>query len=286
MWGYCDGDEPIIVIPGVTMTGYGMRTVDKAAGVVTVRGSKSGQPVIDHLANVKPGQLPGPVYPQSLVNNQRDSLDWAAGYWATINEHFGFETTNVASQAGNSSNYLLKSEADGRLYWVTPLRPQSTDSQTLIAYSVTPADEITTGVLNPQTVYVLNENDPRVVNLDDLQARVTSSVSEANPGFFTSDNPGRIVEFLPVSDAQWQAFAEVNGRVKYRIDIDVNARINPKVFDIDSGMETGSSTPATPSTPSGGGVSCDAPSSLTDAQLADCLVSLSRELSQRQVKVE
>jgi hypothetical protein len=282
MWGYCDGNEPVIVIPGIQLGHTDMRSVDQSGGVVTIHGSASGVPALELHTNVKPGDFPGPVYAQRLVDSQRDSLDWSAGYWQSVNEHFGFDVTDVESQSGNNSNYLMKSEADGRLYWVTPLKPQSTDSQTLIAYSMIPADEVTSPKLNPQTVYVLNEDDTRVVNLDNLMARVTDAVRDANPGFFTGTNPGKIVEFLPVSDTQWQVFAEVQGRVKYRIDVNVDARVTPRVIDVDSnqavthGTDTGGST-----TSPSGATGCNNPSSLTDTQLANCLAELAKELQSR-----
>ena len=279
MWGYCDGDEPIIVIPGVTLTGTDVRTADQSAGVVTVKGSKAGEPIISLLADVKSGEFPGPVYAQKLVDQQRDALDWSAGYWANVNEHFGFEVTSVESQSGNNSNYLMRNEEDGRLYWVTPLKPASAKSQTLIAYSVTPADEVSAPKLNLQAVYVLNEDDTRVVNLDDMLARVTDTVRDQYPGFFTGKNPGTIAEFLPVTDTQWQVFAEVSGRVKFRIDVSVDARITPKVINVDTGEAVEPSSPE-----AGQPVTCDEPSSLSDAQLAACLVLLSGELQTRQAE--
>jgi len=274
MWGYCDGAEPIIVVPGVTLTGTDVRTIDQSAGVVTIKGSKGGQPAITLLTDVKAGDFPGPVYAQRLVDQQRDALDWAAGYWANVNEHFGFEVTNVESQAGNNSNYLLKSKEDNRLYWFTPMKPQASQSQTLVAYSVTPADEVSSPALNPQVVYVLNEEDAPV-NLDDMLSRVNDTVRNQYPGFFTGKNPGVITEFLPVSDTTWQGFAEVNGRVKLRIDVDINARITPKIVSLETDEETEPSNPNQ-------AVTCDEPSSLSDAQLAACLVLLSGELQTRQ----
>ncbi len=281
MWGYCDGEKPIIVIPGVNLSSTDMRTIDTAGGVITIEGSPDGTPVLNMHTKVKAGEFPGPVYPQRLVDSQRDSLDWAADFWQSVNEHFGFDVTNVESQAGNNSNYLMKNEADGRLYWVTPLKPQSTSSQTLIAYSIIPADEISASKLNPQVVYVLNEDDIRVVNQDDLLKRVKSSLCEADTNFCGEAASGNIVEFLPVTDTQWQVFGEIGGRVKYRIDVDVDARIEPRVIDVETGTDQevpieGEGSPA-PSDATG----CNNPSTLTDQQLADCLSGLVDELNTR-----
>ncbi len=253
-----------------------MQTTDTPGGVVTIRGSKSGEPALELLTDVKPGDLPGPVYPQRVVNHQRDALDWAAGYWQSVNEHFGFETTSVASQDGNDSNYLLKSEKDGRLYWVTPMKPQSSDDQTLIGYSMIPADEITQGTLNPQVVYVLNEDAPQVANLDDLNSYAQDAVCNLPDPNFCSDTPkGRIVEFLPVTETHWQGFGEIEGRVKYLIDLEVNG----------ASIKTRTTTLLTdegePTNEPGEVVTCDVPSNLTDQQLADCLSALVGELQGR-----
>jgi hypothetical protein len=283
MWGYCDGSEPVIVIPGVRLTYTDMRSVDAPAGVVTIRGSKSGEPVLDMATNVKPGDFPGPVYPQRLVNSQRAAVDWTAGYWQSVNEHFGFDDTGVASQAGNSSNFLLKSAENGRLYWVTPMKPQSSGEQTLIAYSIIPADEVSTG-LNQQTVSVLNEDDPRKVNLDDLFSFAQDAVCNLpDPNFCTDTPKGQIVEFLPITDTKWQAFGEIAGRVKYLVDLEVSGssiKTQTTTLETDSGETKPNPSPNSSADPSEN-ATCDNPSNLTDKQLADCLASLANELAGR-----
>lgn len=285
MWGYCDDGEPIIVIPGVRLTHTDMRSVDAPGGVVTLRGSLSGQPVLEMFTDIKPGDFPGPVYPQRLVDSQRNSLDWAAGFWQSVNERFGFDVTNVDSQSGNSSNYLLKSEENGRLYWVTPLKPQGSEDQTLIAYSIIAADELSTD-LNPQTVHVLNEiGDPRVVNLDDLFSFAQDAVCNLpDPNFCTDTPKGQIVEFLPVTDTHWQAFGEISGRVKYLVDLEVaGATIQTRTTTLlpDEVETAGPPSPSTPAPSLEGDATCDTPSTLTDQQLADCLAALANELAGR-----
>lgn len=278
VYGYCDGDEPIIVIPGTKTVGSGLRAVDQAYGVLTIKGSQSGKPIITHVMDAKPGDFPGPVYPKRLVDEQRDILWWSAGRCWVTEECFGLETTDVATQVGNSTNFLLRNNADGHLYWVTPLKPKSTDSQTLVAYSVTSADSMTSGQLNQQRVYVMNDGDNRIVNLDDLENVVTDAVRTADPGFFTGESPGRIVEFLPVSDTEWQVFAEVGGRVKYRVDVSVGARLGTKVFLVDDGAEEKQADkPADP----GKQASCDNPAELSNSAIAECIRRLADALEKR-----
>lgn len=288
IWGYCDPQQgPVIVIVATQLEAYGNRTTRRAAGIITIRGSASGEPVMEHIENVKSGEFAGPVYPTWLVDQQRDVIQWAAGRANKNRSKFGYEDTAVSSQSGNTENYLLRSNDDGRTYWVTPMSPRSSESEQLVAFSVTPADEVTRGQLNQQRVYVLPDGDDDIVaNLDDLLSRVTQAVSTSDPGFFTADPPGRIAEFLPVDQDTWQVFAERNGRVVYRIDVVADAGINPKVYNVTSDDETtgpeGTPTDGEPSSPQPSGV-CD-PSqldSLSAKQLAECIGIFADELSSR-----
>lgn len=288
VYGYCDDGKPVIVIPGTRSSSTGTRSVNVTYGVMTITGSVSGQPVIDFTQNVNPGDLPGPVYPARLVNSQLEALSWSAGrvwFWLPP---VGFAPTDTASQEGNNKNFLLKDSRDGRLYWVTPMKPISTDSQTLVAYSVTAADELTFGQFNQQLVYVLNSEDSRIVNLNDLENAVTQAVAESDPGFFTGsdENIGKIVEFIPTSDTSWQVFAERGGRAVYRIDVSGGERMRTTVVSLgEDGTEE--SVRATPSANTGGDSSstdCGGDISLlSDAELAGCLRKLTDELVSRQV---
>ncbi len=280
LWGYCDGEEPVMVLPGVSLSSFDMRSVDAPSGVVTIRGSRSGQPVINMVNDVQPGDFPGPVYAQRLVDSQRGALDWSAGYYQSVNEHFGFDVTDAESQKGNNSNYLLKNKEDERLYWVTPMKPQDADEQTIIAYSVIPADELSPKNLNPQAVYILNaeEDSQRTVNLDDLESYAQDAACTKDANFCTDTPKGKIIEFLPVTDTHWQAFGEVDGRVKYLIDIEVGATIktHPTALPPDQQVSVGVSTLETE-----GIAGCGTPSSLTEKQLSECLTGIAAEIQSR-----
>lgn len=294
MWGYCRGtsgnepQDPAVVIPVVEQEGFGQRTTTRPAGVLVITGSPSGEAQITHDTQIEPGEYPGPVYPVSLVAEQRGAIEWASGRADKNRLNFGYETTNVRSQAGNNSEYLLKSEDDGRLYWVTPLTPRGSDSELLVSYSVTRADAITPGSLNEQRVYVLNDEDARLVNLDDMQARVSQSIRESDPGFFTGDDPGRIAEFLPVDGVTWQAYAELEGRVVYRVDAPTNSRIEPTVYRLSSEADEGTLA-STPEPSTGGEPSVEPASSdcggdpavMSKAQLAQCIAVWATELAGR-----
>lgn len=279
VWGYCKGDgeitkrEPVIVIPVTEQQSYGRRTTLRSAGVLTIVGSPSGEPVISHRTSVKAGEFPGPVYPLTLVAQQREMIQWTAGRANKNRLNFGYEPSDVAAQNGNNSEYLLRDKDSGRLFWVTPLKPRSTDSQLLVAYSITPADEAGTGTLNEQKVYVLPDEDPRIVNVDDMEARVGEAIRNSNPGFFTGEKPGKISEFLPVTDTTWQAFAELNGRVVFRVVIPTDSKVTPTVQTLDS---TGTTPPASQTSV------CTKPQGeLSDQELADCISQFAKELAGR-----
>jgi hypothetical protein len=279
MWGYCDGDKPVLVIPVKTWDGTGHRAVWYSGGVLVITGSSSGEAQIEHITDITPGQFPGPVYPISLAVTQREETAMMAGRYNKWFRDFGYETTGVQSQAGNSSEFLLKSKSDGHLYWVTPLTARSSDSQLVTAYSLIRADEAHNGTFNGLRIYVLANDDPRVVNLEDLEARTRQAISEADPGFFAAQ--GTLVEFLPLDDENWQVYAELGGRVVYRITVPADARVRPQVTRLDGFEEAPVSPSSTPSSQDGSNCAADL-SALSNDQLASCLADIAEELKRRQ----
>jgi hypothetical protein len=278
MWGYCDGNQPIVVIPVASQENFAHRRTFRSAGVLIMKGSPSGNPSFQHVTDVKPGQFGGPVYPASLVDQQRENLTAVAGRVNSWFRHFGYGTLDITTQEGNSDDYLLRSKTDNRLYWVTPMKSNKSDSQLVIAYSITPADSAADGRLNEQKVYVLNDDDPRIVNLDDLEARTREALISADPGFYSGR--GKLVEFLPASDGDWQVYGEVGGRVVYRILVPADSRVTPTVVSLDSSSPApGGTTPTEPGTDKGCGADTK---SLTDKQLAECLADFANELKDRQ----
>lgn len=283
-WGYCDGAEPVVVLPVQRQIHDKARTVTVPAGVVIVRGSSYGGVRLEHRTQVRPGQLPGPVYPDSLVDAQRAAVQWAGGREARDRKKFGFEATTSKVQLGNVDDYLLRRADDGRLYWVTPTTPRESDSQQFVAYEMVPADTVTDGQLNPLTVYALNDDDPRIINLDQLVASATDYIAAANPGLISSG--ARIVEFLPVRGDIWQAYVEINGRVVYRLTISYQNKIPTELVALDTtgGGAGGSSSPPAGTGQAGlpaGGACGLAPNRLSDSQLAACMRAWADELARR-----
>ncbi len=270
VWGYCDGDEPIVVVPVTEQIYFKDRTVDAAAGIIIVRGDHGGVK-LQYESTVKPGEYPGPVYPESLVAQQRKQSEWAAGRKNYNRGGFGFEPVTSDVQAGNVSEYLLRDSVSGRLVWVTPLTLRNSSSELIVAYSVSPADEVTAGNLNQLSIYTLADGDPRRVNIDNLEADARNFFAN-NAGTFIS-NGGKLVEFTPVDGNNWRAYGELNGQVVYRLDISADKSISPKLVSLNNGPVTGEEP---------GNAFCGQPiEQLNPSELTVCLQLFADELAKK-----
>ncbi|PXX54090.1 hypothetical protein DFR70_12571 [Nocardia tenerifensis] len=275
VWGYCDGKQPVVVIPVTTPIPWTHRTVDAPAGVIIVRGDH-GHVSTDYRADVAAGTLPGPVYPKSLVARQRTETKWAAGRENLNRNHFGFDPAHSQAQSGNVAEYLLRDKRTGRLQWVTPMTLRGSTSELFVAYSVTPADEVHRRELNPQSVFVFDDTDPRRINIDNLDADARSWLA-TNAGTVMS-NGGKLVEFTPIDGDTWRGFVEFNGRVAYRIDISATHKIPVQLTELDATGQTQPAQPAASRNADCGKVL----GSLTPAQLTQCAKVFVDELANRQ----
>lgn len=277
IWGYCEGERPVIVIPAQRQIRYAQRTVKTAGGVLVLRGSASGRPIVEHRPRVRPGELPGPAYSISLVRAQRDATQWAAGREHRRESSFGFEPSSFETQSANPGEYLLRG-SDKRLYYVTPLTPRGSKSQALIAYGVAPADQSDSGRLNRYDVYVLADDDPLVASLGTLRARAVAHISGPSspyPNFLNSG--GELQEFVPMGGGAWRVYGVQDGRTAFYIDLSVSGRDRPKTVssaqrEPEAEEEAGERA----------GGECGRPlRELTDRQLADCLGEFADELRRR-----
>jgi hypothetical protein len=272
-WGYCDGTEPVVVIPVTKMIRFMNRTVDTAAGIITVRGDY-GKTSLTYQTSVRAGELPGPVYPMSLVNTQLAEVSWAAGRGSMNNGGFGYQPTDSTAQAGNVADYLLRSSTTGRLEWVTPLTLRNSSSQLFVAYAVSSADSVTDGQLNQLSIYVLSPSDTRQINVDNMEAEARNWLAQEEPGFISSG--GNLLEFTPVSGNMWRAYGELNGRVVYLLDVDATGSIAPTLTSVSTLGGSGNSAGAATAL-------CGKPlSSLSTSQLTFCLREFADQLATRE----
>jgi len=267
VWGYCLGDQPIVVIPMTRQHYFENRTTDGYAGIVTVQGD-NGHVKLTYIAHPKTGDYPGPIYPSSLVDAQVDQVSWLDGRRGHDDYGFGFAPISSDVQAGNVSDYLLRDTVTGRLVWVTPLTYANSTSNLIVAYAVEYADQAPNGPLNRLTLYVLAQDDPRRINIDNMESDARTWFLAAEPSFLSNGTGGKLLEFTPVGGNIWRAYGEINGVVRRLLDFDATRHTPPKLTQVD----TPTVTPLTPSS----NLNCNHPGNQSD--VIQCIKQLTGQL--------
>jgi hypothetical protein len=275
VWGYCQGGKPVIVIPVTRQVQTGNRTATTAAGVLLLTGDHGVR--ASYRRSVRAGELPGPAYPISLTETQRQATEWAAGRKWRSRASFGFEPAVDDVQGDNTSEYLLRAP-DGHLYYVTPLTPRASKSQAFIAYAVSPADTATDGRLNRLDVYVLPDGDPRIANLNSLTNKATDAVRGTDPTFLNTG--GKLEEFTPLGGDMWRVYGVRRGLTEFYVDLSIIGRTAPRTVDVAG--DTTAGQPNQPGRPPAVATGCGkAPAQLTSKELTNCLGALADELRRR-----
>ncbi|WP_157845359.1 hypothetical protein [Kitasatospora phosalacinea] len=294
VWGYCDGPDvrtaqPVVVISVARQTGWKQRTVLAPAGVLVLKGSADGRPDIAYRPTAAPGDLPGAVYPASVVRSQIHEVQWLGGRGAKDDRNFGYDHTSAAANATNPGEFLLRSKADGHLYYVTPLVPRESSSQLVVAFAVLQADRVGDG-LNDLHVYVRADDAP-AVNLDVLASRMVSYMAQQTSITISVGENGALQEIIPFGHDRWRGFVDFNGQTQDYIDLSGDATVTPNLVSLrgpitpPGGQPQTSPDPrptATPTVPAAPATGCGGdPAQLSDRQLADCIAELSRTLQGR-----
>ncbi|MFF4340708.1 hypothetical protein ACFY00_12320 [Kitasatospora sp. NPDC001540] len=296
VWGYCDGPDvrtarPVVVISVARQTAWKQRTVLAPAGVLVLKGSADGRPDITYRPTAAPGELPGAVYPASVVRSQIHEVQWLGGRGAKDDRNFGYEHTSAAANATNPGEFLLRSKADGHLYYVTPLVPRESSSQLVVAFAVLQADRVGDG-LNDLHVYVRADDAPPV-NLDVLTSRMVSYMAQQTSITISAGPGGALQEIIPFGHDMWRGFVDFNGQTQDYIDLSGDATVTPNLVSLRGPITppggqpqpapTATPAPATPAPqPTAPATGCgDDPARLSDRQLADCIAELSRTLQGR-----
>ncbi|MER7708110.1 hypothetical protein ABTX81_35130 [Kitasatospora sp. NPDC097605] len=298
--GYCDGAEPrtarpVVVISVSRQIGFRQRTVREPAGVLVLRGSPDGRPDVTYRPTVAPGELPTAVYPTSAVRSQIHEVQWLGGRGAKDDRGFGYAHTSAATNATNPGEFLLRSKADGHLYYVTPLVPRESSSQLVVAFAVVQADRAGGG-LNDLHVHVRGDDAPSV-NLDVLASRMVSYMAQQTAITISAGPGGALQEIIPFGRDMWRGFVDFNGQTQDYIDLSGDATVTPNLVSLNGSITPPGSqpspapsqsqsqspgptqSPAQPVPPAGG---CgDDPARLTTAQLAACVAELSKTLQGR-----
>jgi hypothetical protein len=269
VWGYCQGGKPVIVVPVKRQIAVKNRTVITAAGVLFLTGDHGVHAT--YRRTVRPGDLPGPAYPDSLTQMQRKATEWAAGRKWRSRASFGFKPTVDDVQRGNTTEYLLRGP-DHHLYYVTPLTPNASKSQAFIAYAVSPADAAANGHLNRMDLYVLPDGDPNVANLNALTNKATDAVRGLDPTFLNTG--GKLEEFTPLGGDMWRVYGVRRGLTEFYVDLSITGRTSPRTVNVTSSPTEGEKTPAV--------TGCGKPpAEMTTRELTNCLGALADELRRR-----
>ncbi len=287
--GYCKMDpktnelRPVIILSVTRQHFFGGRSVQEPAGVIELTGSSTGAPHMVYYSTVAPGQYPVPVYPQSVVTAQIDATAWAAGHGNHDRGNFGFERTNIESNALNPGEYILESKRDGHLYAVTPLTPRS-KSQKIVAYAVERVDQVGSG-LNGLSIIMSKDANPQ--SMSTLEGAMNAMISIADPTIKV--NGGALKEILPYGNNQFRGIIDVSGLSVAYIEVPSDLKQGSQVsfvnvmtganstltYDPTPGSSSSAPTGGTPpTTPVSGGSTgtlvCAPPESLTTSQALAC----------------
>lgn len=288
VWGKCDGARPVIYVPMAQYKPFHHQMFKVPAGVLEIRGSQDGDPALHFHKDVKAGELGGPAVPTSIVERQRETLDWAAGrkYRKSSggnNGGFGFDVSKAETQAGNDSEYRLYNTAEHRWYFVTTLTPNNPKSETYTAIALTPSDEIHQGALPTLRVYVLDDDPAVQVNVDRLHAEALSYLGDSKP--FFRQNGGELTEIVPLGGDMWRIYGEVKGYTRYYIDMSATGRTPATTVEVNN--VPGLGTPPVPpgSKPLPQVKVCEkAPKDMSTDEKRDCVKALVDSLADGQKK--
>src|SRR5699024_11681024 len=118
-YGYCDGEDPTIVVPLFKYEGFwALKKVPAGAAVYTTDGLRvlSGEELVEE-------GVEGPTYPRSVAITQRKAYNSGGGWGSWISDRYGYDLTDKDTEdanAGNTSEFTLIGD-DGTMQYVTPL---------------------------------------------------------------------------------------------------------------------------------------------------------------------
>jgi hypothetical protein len=277
-YGVCEDGKAKLYIPAKMRVGY-LPAHDVFGALIVI--DKDGKITFDR--NVEKGEHPGPVYPESLVKAQENSL-LATGSWGDYSFSRGnvaFDDDSTAEFAGsenpntgNTGQFMLMGD-DGRPSYVTPMIPNKT-SKMISRLSVVEADHAKAGKLNDLTFYTIPSRKSN--------AEVSQLVKAAFPNLSYASGI-QIMEVAPGGDLWYGTIGQpLSATYSFTVDQEGSLCLYKYGSDKEIGCsdgeivegETPSVNPTTPSIPSTGEYA-----ELTDKELADLLAQVSAEISRR-----
>lgn len=213
IYGYCDGEQAVMVVP---LTRYvGVAPAKRvAAGVLLVRSGTD----FEYVENVEEGSVPGPVYPESLVahvESANASRDGAIGDIVFQRSNF-LKADLEAGENPNSRNtgQFMLVGGDGSLYAVTPLVLAKSDGNQVVAVGVTNVSFNQNGMVNPLVIHMLPQ--PRRANAE-IASLVQAEFSSLP--WYAGLN---VMEVIPVSGDEWVGYIGRDVSPEYRFTVDAS----------------------------------------------------------------
>ncbi len=222
-YGFCDGDEPVVVVPLKRLGGIWPVVVEKPAGAAVYRGGELTILDSDEIDE----SIIGPTYPRSIAAQQREAslasgtfMDWLfkrAGY-DTAGDTSDSEEESEAPDEPNRSNAVDFSlvDTDGAGEFVTALTPVGASESVVAAGHV--SFRQTSRELNP---YRISRYEPALPALSTSENRLRSDLSDL-PGWASGM---RVMEITPSSDGTYVASIGQNQVVTYRARIGVDGAV-------------------------------------------------------------
>ena len=272
-YGYCDGEDPTIVVPLFKYEGFwALKKVPAGAAVYTSDGLR----VLSAEELAEEG-VQGPTYPRSVAEVQRKAYNSGGGWTAWISDRYGYDLTDKDAEdanAGNTSEFTLIS-GDGEMQYVTPLVPKGT-SQSITAVSSVPAQQGTEGG-NSLTI----TTSPDLGSTSTITTAIKESSVQGDNSWTTRWSSGMgVYEILPGQDGHWVASIGQGQAVSYRADIAPDGTV--VVTNADTGAS--SDNPAKDDAPEGTASSGKPLSEMSDKELLDTIQQATEELQKREAE--
>lgn len=272
-YGYCDGEDPTIVVPLFKYEGFwALKRVPAGAAVYTSEGLR----VLSAEELVEEG-IQGPTYPRSVAEVQRKAYNSGGGWTSWISDRYGYDLTDKDaedSNEGNTSEFTLIA-GDGTMQYVTPLVPKGT-SQSITAVSSVPAQQGAEGG-NGLTI----TTSPDLGSTSTITTAIKESSVQGDNSWTTRWSSGMSVyEILPGQDGHWVASIGQGQAVSYRADIAPDGTV--VVTNADTGATSESAPEAEGEEPSGSASSGKPLSEMSDKELLDTIQQATEELQKRE----
>lgn len=235
-YGFCDGDEAVVVVPLKRWGGIWPVAVEKPAGVAVYRGGEltvlDGESIGDDLI--------GPTYPRTIAAQQRAASTATGSFTDWLFNRAGFDTAGDTAEGddepnrGNAVDFSLMT-TDGEGQFVTALTPVGASESVVAAGHV--SFRQTGKDLNP---YVVSRYERALPALSTSENRIRSDFNHL-PGWASGM---RVMEITPSADGTYVASIGQNQVVTYRAVIETDGSVRMVERDADAPGETPGDEPS------------------------------------------